>query len=47
MCGFLGETFLRKRFPQTPSKTFLGCGSRFLWVVWEIRGKGGYSVEYG
>ena len=45
MC-FLGETFLRKRFPQTPSKTFL------IYVAVEDvgmmgRGKRKYSVEYG
>jgi len=26
----VGGTFLRKRFPQTPSKTFLDCGSHLV-----------------
>jgi len=35
---FLGGTFLRKRFPQTPSQTFLICCSRFVRLIWWGRG---------
>jgi len=31
---FSGGTFLRKRFPRTPSQTFLICCSRFAWLIW-------------